>query len=66
MLQWDYYAARVRQMLFVKTLPTGLEQTVRESWEAGLSPELAADECNLILSGAYDERPGPRQGTGDR
>ena len=53
MTTWDLYALRVRSLLRLKTLPPDLEPVVRDAFESGFSPELAADDCMLVSMGAY-------------
>jgi hypothetical protein len=50
-IQWDYYLLRVKSMLGVKVLQGDDELIVREAWDCGLSPELAADTLKLEWMG---------------
>ena len=53
MTTFEIYVQRVRTLLQVKSLPFAFAPIVRAAWEAGWTPEMAADDCMLHSMGAY-------------
>jgi len=59
MLDWTYYLTRVRAMLGVKVLTNEDQSMIREAYEVGHPPELAADEVKLVWLG-YESTAEPQ------